>query len=92
MRIDKWLFFARFIKTRSQAASLVEAGQVQLNGRVVSKTAQAVKIGDVLVFPTGKRWRQVEVLDLGSRRSPAPEARALYRELEPPPHPEDDFL
>ncbi len=92
MRIDKWLFFTRFIKTRSQAATLVEAGDVQVNGKVVSKPAQAVKPGDVLIFPTGKRWRQVEVLDLGMRRGPAPEAQSLYRELDPPPPPNDDFL
>lgn len=92
MRIDKWLFFARFIKTRSQAAVLVEDGDVKINGKVVVKPAQAVKPGDVLIFPTGKRWRQVEVLGLGSRRGPAPEAQALYRELAPPPPPEDDFL
>lgn len=92
MRIDKWLFFCRFFKTRSMAAGVVDAGEVRLNGHGVSKTAQVVKVGDVLVFPTGKRWRQVEVLALGTRRGPAPEARALYREMETPPSPDDGFL
>ena len=92
MRIDKWLFFTRFIKTRSQAAALVDAGDVRINGKVAVKPAQAVKIGDVLIFPTGKRWRQVEVVQLGTRRGPAPEAQALYRELDPPPPPDDGFL
>lgn len=85
MRIDKWLFFTRLVKTRSQAAALVDAGQVRLNDRVVGKAAQAVKPGDELVFPTGKRWRRVVVLGLGVRRGPASEAQALYQDLEPPP-------
>lgn len=88
LRIDKWLWFARFFKTRSLAAAVVEAGEVRLNGVVVAKTAQAVRAGDELVFPTGKRRRRVVVLALGERRGPAPEAQALYREEEPPP-PED---
>ncbi|MGE5546688.1 MAG: RNA-binding S4 domain-containing protein [Solirubrobacterales bacterium] len=90
LRIDKWLWFARFFKTRSLAASVVEAGEVRLNGVVVVKAAQGVRAGDELVFPTGKRWRRVTVLALGERRGPAPEAQALYRELDPPPPAEDD--
>ncbi|MBI5163202.1 MAG: RNA-binding S4 domain-containing protein [Magnetospirillum sp.] len=85
LRIDKWLWFARFYKTRSLAAATVEAGGISLNGHPVTKAAQGVRVGDELVFPTGKRWRRVEVLGLGDRRGPAPEAQALYRELEPPP-------
>lgn len=89
-RIDKWLWFARFFKTRSLAAGMVEAGEVRLNGAVVAKTSQAVRAGDELVFATGKRRRRVTVLAVGERRGPAPEAQALYREEEPPP-PEDPF-
>lgn len=85
LRIDKWLWFARFFKTRSLAASVVEAGEVRLNGVAVAKTSQAVKAGDELIFPTGKRMRRVIVLDVGERRGPAPEAQALYREEDPPP-------
>lgn len=84
MRIDKWLFFTRLIKTRSQAAALVEAGEVRLNGIIVTKPAQTVKVGDELIFPTGKRLRRVVVLAHGDRRGPAPEAQALYGELEAP--------
>lgn len=90
LRIDKWLWFARFFKTRSLAASVVAEGEVLLNGAAVSKTSAAVRVGDELVFPTGKRRRRVTVLALGERRGPAPEAQALYREEEPPP-PEDPF-
>jgi ribosome-associated heat shock protein Hsp15 len=90
LRIDKWLWFARFFKTRSLAASVVEAGEVRLNGAMVSKTSVQVRAGDDLVFPTGKRRRRVTVLAVGERRGPAPEAQALYRE-EPPPPPDDPF-
>lgn len=85
LRIDKFLFFARFLKTRSLAAGLVEAGEARLNGAVVAKASQGVKVGDRLEFPTGKRWRRVTVLALPSRRGPAPEAQACYREDPPPP-------
>lgn len=90
LRIDKWLWFARFFKTRSLAAAVVAEGEVLLNGVVVGKTSALVRAGDELVFPTGKRRRRVTVLELGDRRGPAPEAQALYREEEPPP-PEDPF-
>lgn len=90
LRIDKWLWFARFFKTRSLAAALVAEGEVSLNGSVVGKSSALVRVGDDLVLPTGKRRRRVTVLALGERRGPAPEAQALYREEEPPP-PEDPF-
>lgn len=90
LRIDKWLWFARFFKTRSLAASVVAAGDISLNGAVVGKTSAVVRVGDDVVFPTGKRRRRVTVLALGERRGPPPEARTLYREEEPPP-PEDPF-
>jgi ribosome-associated heat shock protein Hsp15 len=90
LRIDKWLWFARFFKTRSLAAAVVSEGEVLMNGVVVGKTSALVRVGDELIFPTGKRRRRVTVLCLGERRGPAPEAQALYREEEPPP-PEDPF-
>jgi ribosome-associated heat shock protein Hsp15 len=90
LRIDKWLWFARFFKTRGLAAGLIEAGEVRLNGVVVVKTSHAVKAGDELIFPTGKRLRRVTVLGVAERRGPASEAQSLYREEDPPP-PEDPF-
>lgn len=81
LRIDKWLWYARFFKTRSLAASVVETGHVWLNGQVVAKAAQGVKVGDELAFPTGPRLRRVTVLALGERRGPAPEAQGLYRDV-----------
>jgi ribosome-associated heat shock protein Hsp15 len=84
LRIDKWLWYARFLKTRSLAAALVEAGEVTVNETVVIKTSQALKPGDVVTLRLGKRWRRVRVLALGERRGPAPEAQALYEEMEAP--------
>jgi ribosome-associated heat shock protein Hsp15 len=91
LRIDKWLWFARFFKTRSLAASTVQAGEVRLNGQPVTKPSTTVKPGDDLVFPTGRRMRRVTMLALGERRGPAPEAQALYREETPPPAEEEEF-
>jgi len=90
LRIDKWLWFARFFKTRSLAASVAAAGEISLNGAVLVKTSALVRGGDELVLPSGKRRRRGTVLALGERRGPAPEAQALYREEDPPP-PEDPF-
>lgn len=87
LRLDKWLWFARFLKSRNLAQGLIEDGGVQVNGRPVSKTAATVKPGDLVLFPAGKRWRLVRILALGSRRGPAPEAQSLFEELPPPPLP-----
>ena len=81
LRIDKWLFFARFYKSRALATRVVGGGQVHLNGRAVTKPAQAVSPGDELIFPTGPGWRRVRVLALPEARRPAPEARLCYEDL-----------
>ncbi|MBE1282569.1 MAG: RNA-binding S4 domain-containing protein [Rhodobacteraceae bacterium] len=78
LRIDKWLWHARFFKTRSLAAKQVSAGHVRLNGIKTLKPAQNVGPGDVLTFAQGKVIRVVEVVALGERRGPAPEAQTLY--------------
>ena len=90
VRLDKWLWFARFFKSRSLARAVVEAGEVRLDGRRVVRAAQPVGPGDELVFPTAKRRRRVRVVAVAERRGPAPEAQALYVELEPPPAAADD--
>lgn len=79
-RLDQWLWFARFAKSRSLAARLCVAGTVTLNGATVKKPNQAVRIGDVVVVPQGGWVRTVQVLALGVRRGPAVEARLLYLE------------
>lgn len=87
LRIDKWLWYARFFKTRGLATKLVGGGHCRVNGDHVAKSSFAVGVGDVLTFPQGRRVRVVEVAGLGTRRGPAPEAQALYIDRSPPPPP-----
>ncbi|MEZ5715221.1 MAG: RNA-binding S4 domain-containing protein [Paracoccaceae bacterium] len=88
IRLDKWLWYARFFKTRGLAAKLVSGGHVRVNGTKVAKPAQSVGPGDVLTFPQGRVIRVVRIMAPGTRRGPAPEAQALYDDLTPPPEPE----
>lgn len=83
IRVDKWLWHARFFKTRSLAAKQVGAGHLRLNGSKITKTAQSVTSGDVLSFPQGQQLRVVEVVAIGTRRGPAPEAQTLYLDKTP---------
>lgn len=80
IRLDKWLVFARFVRTRPLAVSLIEAGRIRLNGQKVSKPAQSVGPGDVLTLPLPGQVRVVRVRDCGLRRGPASEAALLYDE------------
>lgn len=84
LRLDKWLWYARFLKTRSQAAKLAGSGSLRLGGAPVTKAAQVVKVGDVLTFPLGAYVRVIRVKALAARRGPAAEAQALYEDLDPP--------
>lgn len=81
IRIDKWLWHARFFKTRSLASKQVAAGHVRLNGNKVLKPAQNVTPGDVLTFSQGRMIRVVRIEAIGTRRGPAPEAQALYFDM-----------
>lgn len=81
LRIDKWLWAARFFKTRSLAADAVESGKVLVNA-VRVKPAKAVAPGDMLEIRAGQYRYEVEVLALSNKRGPAPEAQKLYRETE----------
>lgn len=87
LRLDKWLWFARFFKTRSLAAAQVAAGHVRVNGTRTTKAAQAVRPGDTLTFSQGRMVRVVRIAALPLRRGPAPEARAAYDDLSPPAPP-----
>jgi ribosome-associated heat shock protein Hsp15 len=81
VRIDKWLWAARFFKTRSLAADAVDRGRVRIGGEPV-KPARAVKVNDKIMVDNGAdRW-EVVVLGLSDKRGPAPVARALYSETE----------
>jgi ribosome-associated heat shock protein Hsp15 len=84
-RLDKWLWFARFAKTRSLAARLVTDGHVRINGKRAEAASKAVAVGDVLTVAAAHGTALVRVLDLGERRGPAPEARQLYTVVEEPP-------
>jgi ribosome-associated heat shock protein Hsp15 len=84
LRIDKWLWHARFFKSRTLAAKSVGAGQVRVNRKVVRKANHAVQPGDVLTFALGPHIRVIEIAALGVRRGPAGEAQALYTDLDPP--------
>jgi ribosome-associated heat shock protein Hsp15 len=80
-RLDKWLWFARFAKTRSLAAKLVTAGHVRINGQRTDNAAKALAVGDVVTVALARTATVVRVEDLGERRGPAAEARLLYTDL-----------
>lgn len=83
-RLDKWLWFARFVKTRSLAQGLCAAGHVKVNGETVRRGHQKVRLGDRVEMLLGTVRRTVTIEGFGIRRGPAPEAQALYAEPEPP--------
>jgi len=85
LRADKWLWYARFFKTRSLATKACNAGKLRVSGELVSKAHYQVKPGDVLTFPQGRHVRVIKVVSLATRRGPAPEAQALYEDLKGPP-------
>jgi ribosome-associated heat shock protein Hsp15 len=82
MRLDKWLWQARFFKTRSLAARYVETSRCRVDGRLTDKPHAAVAPGMVLTFALGPRVRVIRIRALGERRGPASEARALYDEID----------
>jgi ribosome-associated heat shock protein Hsp15 len=84
LRIDKWLWHARFFKTRSLAAKIVSGGKLRVNGQPISKPAYMVTALDVLTFPQANDVRVIKVLAIRERRGPAPEAQLLYDDLDPP--------
>lgn len=79
MRLDKWLWAARFYKTRALAVDEINLGRVRVGGQPV-KPARDVKVGDVLSIRIGPLTREVEVKGLSNQRGPAPQAQALYAE------------
>lgn len=91
-RIDKWLFFARAVKSRSLAAKLVTAGRVRINRDKAAHASAFARCGDVLTITLDRRVLVWKVLDTGTRRGPAPEARALYEDLSPKPAPADSAV
>jgi ribosome-associated heat shock protein Hsp15 len=82
-RIDKWLWHARVVRTRSGAAALAEAGHVRINGERVHASSRPVRAGDVVTVAVGHTVRLLKVLDFAERRGSADEARRLCQVLDP---------
>lgn len=80
-RLDKWLWFARVIKSRTMAARLISDGHVRLNGIRIVIPARLVQPGDVLTIALERQVRVLRVVDGGERRGPFQEARHLYEDL-----------
>jgi ribosome-associated heat shock protein Hsp15 len=83
LRVDKWLWQARFFKTRSLATKLVKSGKLRLNSVLISKPSRGVEVEDILTFPKEMEIRVIKICDLGQRRGPASEAQRLYQDLVP---------
>ena len=81
LRVDKWLWHARFFKTRTLAAKVVAGGHLRVNSRKAEKSSTCVVAGDVLTFAQEKRVRVIKVVALGTRRGPSNEAKLLYEDL-----------
>ncbi len=80
-RLDKWLFHARFYRTRPLAQAAAQAGRVRLNGVRIEKPGHAVKPGDVVTLGRGGQVMAVRIVALAERRGPATEAQLLYQVL-----------
>jgi ribosome-associated heat shock protein Hsp15 len=81
VRIDRFLFFIRLVKSRTLAQGIVEEGHVRIDGKRVEKSSEEVRAGSIIALPLHDRVRVLRVLNLPVRRGPAAEARACYEEL-----------
>ena len=81
MRIDRFLFMIRLIKSRTQAQELLAQGRTRIDGRRVEKPSEEVRVGSVVALPLRGSVRVLRVLALPSRRGPASEAQACYQEI-----------
>jgi len=84
-RIDKWLWHARVVRTRSQAAALAAAGHVRINGQRIDAPSRPVRAGDVVTVGLDRAVRVLKVVAFAERRGSADDARALCATIEPPP-------
>ena len=82
-RLDQWLWFARFVKSRTLGQALIERGKVRVNAIKVDKASHWLKAGDAITLSLGPNIRIVKVLGFGKRRGPASEAAGLFQELTP---------
>jgi ribosome-associated heat shock protein Hsp15 len=83
VRIDRFLFFIRLVKSRSLAQALIDQGYVRIDGKRVEKSSEEVRVGSTVALPLHGRVRVLRVLGLPERRGPASEARACYEEIAP---------
>nr|WP_294851180.1 RNA-binding S4 domain-containing protein [uncultured Sphingomonas sp.] len=81
MRLDRYLFFIRILKSRTQAQTLIDTGRVRLDGHHVARPSEPVKVGSIIAFPLFGRIRILKVTALPTRRGPAAEARDCYADL-----------
>ncbi|QDP19484.1 RNA-binding S4 domain-containing protein [Sphingomonas xanthus] len=81
MRLDRYLFFIRLLKSRTLAQALIAQGRVRIDGHRVTKIAEDVRVGSVIALPLNGRVRILRVLAMPARRGPPGEARACYEEL-----------
>lgn len=82
MRLDRYLFFIRLVKSRTLAQSIIEEGKVRVDGRRVAKTSEEIRLGSLIALPLRGEVRVIRVTGLPSRRGPSPEARQHYQEIE----------
>ena len=83
-RLDLWLWFARFFKSRTLATRFVQSGRLRVNGQIIKKAHHSLRKDDILTFPKANRVLVVKVINLGIRRGPSIEAQALYEDMSPP--------
>lgn len=88
VRIDRWLWVARFYKSRALAAEACDGGKVEVND-YAAKPHKLVRTGDMVSFTHPSGRKELKVLALSERRGPAPQARLLYEDLSPPPPPRE---
>lgn len=88
-RIDKWLFFARIVKSRTLAGKLATAGGVRIEGAKISQASHQITVGQVLTITLERQVKVLKILAAGERRGPAPEAQTLYEDLTPPAPPKE---
>jgi ribosome-associated heat shock protein Hsp15 len=86
-RIDKWLWHARVVRTRTAAAGLAASGHVRVNGQRVNAPARAIRAGDVVTIALDRAVRILKVTAFAERRGSAPDARSLYEDMSPPTDP-----
>jgi ribosome-associated heat shock protein Hsp15 len=81
VRIDRFLFFIRLVKSRTLAQGVIQGGHVRIDGKRIEKPSEEVRVGSIVALPLRGEVRVLRVLGLPARRGPAPEARRCYEEL-----------